>query len=380
MKIGIDGRLLRKRRGIGNYVHHLLSAFAHSSCRHEFVVYGDHPAIAELIPDDSRFTYRQLGVRGYAAWEQLSLPRAAAGDALDILHCPANTGPLWLSRKVSLVLSVMDVMYLLPAGAVPFDTSLYQRLGRAYRQLVVPRTASNAKRIVTISKASATDIRRLLRVPDDRIVVTYLAPGSEFSARTASTCTSAAAEPTEEAVFVALGALDPRKNTVRVINAFAQLRRRLRRRCRLVIAGLNEGGMERFGQLVSMLGLESEVELMSFVPDSELVALYRKAIALVYPSLYEGFGLPIVEAMSCGAAVVTSKCGSIPEVAGDAAVFVDPLSETDIASGMLRLCNDEVFRRRLVESGKKNAARFTWDSTARATLDVYEAARHLRQL
>lgn len=374
LRIGIDARLVTYRRGMGNVVFHLLHALSELGSDHHYMLYVDDPEAKRFLPDSPQFTMRVLRPSLYPLWEQLLLPLAAAGDRIEILHCPANTGPLGLSASISMVLTVHDVMYLLPTSQIPASSSLYQRLGRAYRRAVVPTAARRATAVMTDSEHSRRDLVSLVGPPPGLLTVVPLAPGSAYWS-TADPVTLAAvlSEYGLDRPFVlALGAVDPRKNTTRVIEAFAEVRRRVTEPILLAVVGLPPAGRARYEQIAADLGVADAVRWAGFVPEEHLAALYGAAELLAYPSLYEGFGLPVVEAMACGTPVVTSPVGSIPEVAGDAALMVDPKDTGALAATIQRLLVSPQLRQDLVARGRERLRLFSWDRAARMTLAVYE--------
>ena len=373
MRIGIDARLLTYRRGIGNFVYNLLTELAKLPGDEQYVLYVDDLRATEFAPQDSRFLVKRLGPRFYPLWEQVSLPLTVARDRLDVLHCPANTVPLFLPRDVKLALTIHDVMYALPKSILPQSPSLYQRLGRLYYHLFALQAVKRATWVMADSEHSCRDIARVLHTPVDRIRVVYAAGNTmcrRFEDRSqieeVKQCYSIKGR-----FILALGALDPRKNTLGVLRAFACFREISALPMQLLIAGLAQDAKKRFSTMVVEMGLQEQVILLGFVSEQELVTLYNGADAFVYPTLYEGFGMPVLEAMACGTPVVTSSVGSIPEVAGNAALFVDPHQPEEIARAILRLISDVVLRERMIERGLTQVQRFSWANTAQQVLDTY---------
>jgi glycosyltransferase involved in cell wall biosynthesis len=265
-------------------------------------------------------------------------------------------------------------MYLMPPALVPRPRSTYQRFGRWYRRLVVPIIAKRADAIATDSYDSACGIERYVGIGRDRIAIIHAAPADEFR-RLENPCAIQDVRRRygiEGKFILALGGVDPRKNTPRVIEAFAGLRSHSGAPLELVIVGMPQKGRTLAGSL-SKLGPEQRVTFAGFVSDETLVALYNAAEALLYPSIYEGFGLPVLEAMACGTPVVCSRAGSLPEVAGDAALYVDPWSECDITRALLELSTHEPLRELLARRGLRQARKFSWSRSAKQTLELYEA-------
>jgi len=373
MRIGIDARLIAYRRGMGNFVYNLLTELAKLPGDEQYVLYVDKKQTEEFAPHYPRFTVRKLAPEAYPLWEQISLPLAVARDNLDILHCPVNTAPLWIPRNCKLVLTIHDVMYLLPAEQLPPSPSFYQRLGRIYRLFLVPRIAQRAEVVVTVSYCSRQDIIKYITLPENRIYVVQGASGRVYRpVENTVALESVRKKYTLDHPFIlALAGVDPRKNTSRLIEAFAKILIETNRPYQLAMIGLPSSARHRFFQEARNLGIDNQIVFSGFVPEDDLVALYNLAEVFVYPSLYEGFGLPILEAMACGTPVVTSPRGSIPEVAGDAVIFVDPLSAKAISHGIKKVLTDHELARRLREKGFERVKSFSWRNAAIKMLQIY---------
>ena len=271
------------------------------------------------------------------AWYPHVLPHRARGA--DVLHCPTYRGPV--RSRVPLVVTVHDLAVFRHPDAFPPWT-------RTYSRVVVPRVVRAARIIAAVSEFTAGELERLLRVPRERIRVVPNAADATFTD----------VGPREEGDYVlAVGTLEPRKNLARTIAAAQRLGVELR-----VAGARGWGGVEARGD-----GVRWEGE----VGDEQLARLYRGALCVVYPSLYEGFGIPVLEAMACGAPVVTSAGGATDEVAGGAAVLVDPHDVSSIAAGI-----EQAIARRdeLRAAGLRRASAYSWDASARLLVQAYEDA------
>lgn len=271
------------------------------------------------------------------AWYPHVLPRRARGA--DLLHCPTYRGPA--RSTVPLVVTVHDVAVFRHPEAFP-------RWTRSYSHFAVPRVLDAARRVLAVSEFTASELEAVLGVPREKISVTPNAVDVVFSPD----------GPRAEGDYVlAVGTLEPRKNLPRAIEAAIRLGLELR-----VVGARGWGGVDAEGANVRALGE---------ISDEELARQYRGALCVAYPSLYEGFGIPVLEAMACGAPVVTSAGGATEEVAGGAAVLVDPHDAVAIASGI-----EEAIGRRdeLRALGLERAGAYSWDETARLTLSAYREA------
>lgn len=372
--IAVDARLITYRRGIGTFIFHLLQEYATLGADLRFIVYVESDRARADVPSGPSWQVRSLGRWPYPLWEQVILPMALRRDRPDLLHSMANTAPL--TTPTPLVLTVHDVMYLFPALELASTPTLYHRVGKQYRQRVVPVAARRAVALTTVSARSRQDMVARLGIDTGRIQVVHEAPNSA--------CGTAVSPEVMATVrqryglfrpyFLALAARDPRKNTLGVIQGFARFAGQAPAQHQLVLTGLNRAGQEYFRALARSANLDDTLVFADFVPQDDLVALYSAATAFVYPSLYEGFGLPVLEAMASGTPVITSDRGALPEIAGDAALTVDPLDPASIGAGMLSLTTNAELRDRLVSLGRLRVQQFSWRKAAATMLDVYKQA------
>jgi glycosyltransferase involved in cell wall biosynthesis len=272
-----------------------------------------------------------------AFWYPAGLPRAARGA--DVLHCPTYRGPI--RSGVPLVATVHDL-------AIFRHPSAFNRWSRLYGRRMIPRVVRASRRVIAVSEFTRGELVELLGIPPERIRVIPNAVDDAF----------AADGPAAEGDYVlAVGTLEPRKNLPRLAEATRRIGVELR-----VVGSRGWGGVEVGGDGVRWLG---------WVPDEELARLYRGARCVAYASVYEGFGIPVLEAMACGAPVVTSRGGATEEVADGAAVLVDPLDAAEIATGIERAVAE---RQTLARRGLERARAFTWPAVAEATVAVYREA------
>lgn len=293
-------------------------------------------------------------------WQRLRIPLPVElfTGRLDIVHAPDFVLPPTRSRTL---LTVHDLTFLVQPAC--FEASLQRYLARA-----VPRSLQRATMVLADSQATRMDLIHQLGVDPERVVVVYPGVAPRFRPipkQEVEPTRQRLGLPTEFLLFV--GTLEPRKNIVRLIEAIKLLSSPIP----LVIAGRKGWLYEEIFSAVERLHLTDVVCFLDFVDDADLPALYNLARAFVYPSLYEGFGLPVLEALACGTPVVTATVSSLPEVAGEAAILVDPRNSAAIAAGIQQALDDTA---RLRVVAPRQAQRFTWEQSARTLLDCYQRA------
>ncbi|NLG28782.1 MAG: glycosyltransferase family 4 protein [Chloroflexi bacterium] len=367
MRVIIDyTAAVRQGAGIGRYTRGLVRALAELDRTNRYVLFsagrnneGGWPANFALcsVP----LTDRHLSI----LWQRLRLPlpiELRTGCA-DILHSPDFVLPASLARRK--VLTVHDLSFMrYPECSSP---ALLEYLMDA-----VPRSVARADVLLADSESTRADLVELLHAPAERVVVVYAGVETRFARQPAEAVHAVLDKYKLRQPFIlGLGTLQPRKNYARLIRAYHQLRREHGVPHQLVIGGGRGWLYEEIDATIAELGLGEQVRLPGFVDDADLPALYSAADVFAFPSLYEGFGIPILEAMGCGTPVVTANASSLPEVAGDAALLVDPNDVPALAHALWRLIDDVALRDALVARGAAQVARFTWQSAAERLLSVY---------
>lgn len=377
MRIGIDARFaVRNRRGIGNYTLQLIKNLVEIDCHNKYILYIDKSDEENVLPIKKNVIIKKLSPENYFLWEQVILPKYAQRDKIDILHCTGNTAPLFLTGQVKLLMSIMDVMYLKDSSIVPKSSSLYQKFGRLYRKLIVPKALRGANRSITISSYSKQDMLvHLPFFPEDKVTVIYLASDERFTvvSKVIAKRKLKSDYNISGSYLLALGAIDPRKNTRLIISTFLELKEKELIKEKLVVTGIANWKQTELYDMVVESPFKNDIVFTSFISEEDLVYLYNCAAVFLYPSLYEGFGLPLLEAMSCGVPVITSNTTSIPEIAGDAAVLVDPTNREQLKQAITKVLNDEILRDDMIKKGFEQSAKFSWRKTAIDTLATYEA-------
>jgi glycosyltransferase involved in cell wall biosynthesis len=367
-RIGIDyTAAIHQTAGIGRMVREVTRALSDQRPGADVRLFvAGAPRRLPAFPGGYRYCPSRLSERSHARlWHRLHLPAPVElwTGRLDLYHATDFALPPTLPGART-VLTIPDLAFeRYPDDAMPGMLH--------YLKTVVPRAAARADHIIAISQATREELIHIYGMPPDRITAVPLGVDSRFNAHPSPDGAAALRRKyslPDRPLILTVGTLQPRKNHLRLVQAFA----RVRADAALVIAGGAGWLYDAVHEEVEKLGLSDRVIFTGFLDDADLPALYRAAALLAYPALYEGFGLPVLEAMACGTPVLTSAISSLPEVAGDAALLVNPLDVQAIASGIERLLNDEAMRAALREKGAARAAEYTWARTAERVWSIYE--------
>jgi glycosyltransferase involved in cell wall biosynthesis len=373
MRIGLSSSVIQRgKTGVAQYFFALLRAFLPHTDRHQFVLFAleeDLPLFAfaekqiEIVPVPEQFRPAVKNI----AWHQTQLPKLVRQHKLDVLHIPSYRRMLW-PRPCTLVSTIHDL--------APFQVAnKYDWKRMFYGRVVVKRLARRQDHIIAISENTASDIRKFFKLPGDKISVVH--NGLEHdrffpSSREAARAAVAKRHGLQQRFFLYVARLEhPAKNHVRLISAFNHFKIATRSNWQLVLGGSDWNGAEAIHSAIKASPFSTDIRSLGFVDNAHLPDLYRAADAFVYPSLYEGFGMPPIEAMACGCPVICSTRGSLGEVVGNAAAIVDPDDVGSIENRLTLVASDAALRERLRTAGLAQASRFSWDKTAAATLEVF---------
>lgn len=370
MRIAIDARCVQDHfPGIGRYTYKLCRTLPTVGGEHEFIILYDPRA------QDTRFSLDPLtaipnvralpvSVGVFSPWSQVRLPLLLRGERIDLLHSPYYLRPYVTFAPA--VVTLHDVMPLvLPeSGLSPLSRQVFR--------LATRMTIWTAARLIAGSESARQDFCAHFRVPEEKIKAVHHGVDERFRPRAEEEVVGFRRRfGLPPGFLLYLGIDKPHKNLVRLIEAFGRLERS---DLTLAVVGPPSARRSEAREVANRLDLGERVRFLGPVDDDSLPALYSAATALVFPSLYEGFGLPALEAMACGTPVVCSNASSLPEVVGDAAMLVDPYDVDAWSEAMARVLSGEALRSELRRKGLARAAQFTWERTARATLAVYAEA------
>lgn len=363
-RIGIDARygFREQRRGIGNYVWHLVQELGGLAPQHHFYLYLDPRCPPPQTVPPGHFRLRYLAAPVPTWFEQVALPRAARRDRLDLLHGTANAAPLFC--RCPTVLTLHDVIDFHRSRRELAHFTPRHRVSRRVRTLFLPAAARRARAVLTVSEHSRGEICALFRgLSPSRVRVV---PQGITALPPAGPLPAGVAPP----YLLFLGAVDPRKNVAWALASLARALDRLPPDLSFVVVGSEDP--ELFIRAAAEAGIAERTWCLGFVPPEQLSALYHDALAFVYPSLAEGFGLPPLEAMAAGTPVLSSNATSLPEVVGSAALLFSPRDPNSLVEQLVRLLHEPGLREELGRRGAARAQAFTWERTARETLAVYE--------
>lgn len=366
MRIGIDARpLCAPKTGDRTYLLGLLEGLARVGAGHEVVLYFDQPPPPD-VPFGRGWETRIVTAPHPRLWTPLALPDAARVHRCDVLHVQYIAPTC---RRPRVVTTVHDVTFRLHPEWFPFKDRVLLDWG-------IRKCLRTVAGIITGSECTRRDLGRVYGVSPERVTLTPYAVSPTFQppADRGAVQEVLARHGVEGPYALFVGVLQPRKNLPRLISAFRAARQRAGFPHRLVVAG--KIGWKAAAIMVAMEQAQAagDVQYVGYVPDADLPALYCGAAAFLFPTLYEGFGLPVLEALACGVPTMTSNVSALPEVAGDAALLADPMDEAALTDAIIALLTDASLRARLTAAGPARAHQFTWERTAQLTLECYQKA------
>ncbi len=360
MNIAIDARAISNNKtGIGNYIKNLCEKLPLIDKNNVYIYYQEKLRHSlKNIPVVSIIS-RIL----YFWYDNFVFPFQLALQKIDLYHNPAFILPL-INFGYKKIITINDL------GFYTFGADFSKGWHARHMKMMLPLSIKQADKIIAISQATKNQIINLFQVPPDKIVVTHLGVSEKYRKiqNEAGIKKILQNYNIKSPYILFVGTMDPRKNLVRLIKAFQNVKKQ-KKELKLVVVG-NKG--ELFSEELDKMVTSGDIILTGYVGEEELVYLYNGASIFTFPSLYEGFGLPILEAMACGTPVITSNVYSMPEAAGDAAVLVDPESIEEIATAIMKLLDDQILRKKLIDQGLARVTQFTWEKTARETLAVYQ--------
>lgn len=354
------------KTGIGNYVVNLVNWLARLDTINEYCILSNESNSAFFDVKNKNFhtivlpKYTKIKILRIF-WEQLRLPFLLKKMNIDLLHSPGFVAPLIKTTKS--VVTIHDMTFF-------SHQEKHTKSKVWYFKNMIPLSAKRADAIIADSDNTKKEISKYLEIPRSKITTVYLGVSKEFKQINKKNARAILRKKysIENKFILFVGMIEPRKNLLKLVDAFLHIKVPL---LKLVIVGQKGWHTKELFETIKELNLENEVLFPGYVPDGDLVLFYNAAEVFVYPSLYEGFGIPVLEAMACGCPVVTSNVSSLPEIAENAALLVNPLNVNELAKSVHKILKDSTIRDALINRGLRRAKEFTWDKTAHKTLDVY---------
>jgi glycosyltransferase involved in cell wall biosynthesis len=369
MKIGIDGRAANWYRGtgMGTYTYQLIRNLNRIDAKTDYLIFMPDQKHCD-IPFGKNFTVKNIteNVQGNF-WDEVNIPNILAGEELELYHVPQNGVGLPAEKKCPFVITLHDVIpYRMPETC----SENYLRVF----QTELPQIVERCDGIITVSEFSKQDIIKAFHFPGEKIYVSYLAGEDIYRPLDKKWCKEfLKSNYSISGDFILyVGGFSPRKGIKGVIEAFSKLIEDYKNEIYLVIAGKQGRSYPIYKKLAEDLKVADKVLFPGFIPLEQLPYFYNASKLFVYPSFYEGFGLPPIEAMACGTPVVTSNATSIPEVLGDSALYVNPADVYDLFEKIRQGLEDEPLRETLITKGFQRTKQLTWEDTAKNTLQFYK--------
>ena len=365
MRIGIDAHAIgSESAGNETYYEQLLKHLAAASTNgSHYVVYYTHQSAARRVPESERFHLKRIRPATRFWRIPIAFPLEFRREKLDVFHAQYIIPPLCNCKAVT---TIPDIAY-------EHYPEFFSKFCNLWSKMLIRRSAERADHIITVSEHSKNDISTTYHIDPEKITVTYEGAGLEFFPRDKAACREQIAinYNVNDSFLLYVGRLQERKNLRRLLSAYARVKKDGINE-KLVLVGKQDWVSGNIQTHLQTLQLEHDVIFTGYVPSADLPIFYNAALAFVYPSIFEGFGLPVIEAMACGVPVLTSYGSSLEEVAGDAAVLVDPMSEESIAEGLRKLLGDTNLKLKLARAGLNRSATFSFQKAAQQTSGVYE--------
>lgn len=371
MKIGINARYLQKETsGIINYLLNLIINLKKIDRQNEYILFfgNDKPVPAEVLCDNFKSDIPSMPTNSQimrVLWEHLYLPVAIKKLKIDVFHEPSFIAPVF--KKCPTVITIYDLAFL-------YYPKCFTRRNVMYFKAMLAGSINRADAIIAISENTKKDIINHFKVHPDKIKVIYGGVDAFFRIVNNAEETSRVKRKfniTKEYILN-VSLISPRKNLISLLKSFKKLREDKNIDCQLVIAGGKGWRYKDIFKMVRLLELDNNIIFTDYVSNEELLHLYNNAMLFAYPSLYEGFGLPILEAMACGCPVVSSSTSSIPEVCADAAMLVNPESIDDLTEAIYIMITEDSIKQVYKKKGLERIKYFLWEGTAQKTLSVYK--------
>ncbi len=371
MRIGIDARMLdNKMTGIGRYTKNLIQHLLSRDFENQYILILNKDYLELNLKKTCNLKFIKVNSSPLSLYTLCWLHRIIKKEKIDLFHSPFFLAPLWALCPV--IVTVHDLMGLRFPGFFEGRKPIAKLFARWFVRLFVPLTLRRASKIIAVSETTKSDLVEYLNLPEDKIKVIYEGVESCFRKGLDLQLVEKVRRDFHitKRIILYIGNTRPYKNLPRLIRAFKILQDY--ENCQLVLGSGDTRNIDSLKKMVTQLNLEQKVIFTGPLEDKDIIDLMNVAEVFVFPSLWEGFGLPPLEAMACGVPVVASKAGSLPEILGDAALLVNPESEEEIAKEIMHVLTDKKLREELIKRGFERVKKFTWGKTAGKTQKLFQ--------
>ena len=375
MRIGIEAqRIFRKKKhGMDIVALELIKALQLIDQTNEYFIFVKKGEDNTCLAETENFKIVEVPGLTYADWEQVFLPLYIRKYNIDVLHCTSNTAPVLCS--VPTIITLHDVIFLEKSKQAGQLVNWYQQFGRVYRKYIVPTSIKQTRRIITVSHYEKERIADTLKIDGEKISVLYNAFGKHFvkpdgNARLEEI--RAKYNLPGQYIFY-IGNTEPKKNMPNTLKAYVRYVDQTKNPLPLLVADVSEKNLELLLEKLQLQQYRKHIQLTGYVYNSDLPLIYAGAKVFLYPSLRESFGIPLLESMACGTPVITSNTSALPEVAGAAALLVNPSNQDEITNALSSSLSNESLRQSLIDKGFERIRDFSWSLSATNLLTIYKA-------
>lgn len=377
MKIGIEAqRIFRKKKhGMDIVVLELIRNLQKIDTTNEYFIFVKPDEDNHIIQETPNFKIVEIPGGPYPVWEQFLLPNAAKKLGIELLHATSNTAPIFSS--IPLVLTLHDIIFMeksIPKLVFGEGTN-YQKFGNVYRKLVVPQVIRRAKKVITVSQYEYNNISNFFHIQDkNKLTTVYNGVGENFQPITDARVLAEVKKKYHlpNRFFFFLGNTDPKKNTAGVIKAYSDFIKQTKADIKLVLVDYDRNHLKKILQAIHDPQLIDHILLPGYIQNKDLPGIYSQSLLYLYPSFRESFGIPILEAMACGAPVISSNCSSMPEVAEKAAVLIDPYKPETLTKALIDLYANQDKKNELIALGFQQTKKFSWKKMAENVQALYQ--------
>ena len=374
MRIGIEAqRIFRKKKhGMDIVALELIKALQLIDQANEYFIFVKKGEDNTCISETPNFKIVEVPGLTYADWEQVFLPVYMRKYRIDVLHCTSNTAPILCPAPT--IITLHDVIFLEKSKEGGQLKNWYQELGRIYRKYIVPTSIRQTKRIITVSHYEKERITDTLKISGEKISVLYNSFGKHFSKPEDSGKLEeikAKYNLPKDYIFY-IGNTDPKKNMPNTLEAYVHYVQKTPGHLPLLIADASEKNLDLLLEKLDLQEYRKDIQLTGYIYNSDLPLIYAGAKVFLYPSLRESFGIPVLESMACGTPVITSNTSALPEVAGNAALLVNPASQDEITKAISSSLSNETLRQNLINKGFERILDFSWSLSAANLLTIYK--------